>query len=106
VPGKKEDSRLFTSPGGCKEERRLWLYSALCVNVQCNPPLQVYSESMPHHTCLGLRPPQKHSCSRLFIFKERVQRPPDSNHQRFYPGISPFLSLLTLFQKQAIIASL
>lgn len=65
-----------------------------------------YTLSMPYHTCSGLHPSQKHSCSRLLIFTERVRRPPDSNHQRFCPGISSFLSLLALSQKVAIIASL
>lgn len=63
-----------------------------------------YTLSMPYHRCSGLCP--SHSCSKLLIFTERGRRPPDSNHQRFCPGNSSFLSLLTLSQKVAIIASL
>lgn len=96
MPG-KEETGCPTSPGGCKEQRRLWLYSALCVNVQRHP-LCRYTLSMAYHWS-GLGPSEKHSCSKFLIFTEMVRRPFNSNHQRFYPGISSFLSLLTLSEE-------
>lgn len=63
-----------------------------------------YTLSMSYQTCSGPHPSQKHSCSRFLIFTQSGSHP--TNHQRFCPGTSSFLSLLTLSQKVAIIASL
>lgn len=63
-----------------------------------------YTLSMSYQTCSGPHPSQKHSCSRFLIFTQSGSHL--TNHQRFCPGTSSFLSLLTLSQKVAIIASL